>query len=329
MSFDNFELAVKERISDVLFGHPVRTFGSLAPLSSNVRAVEACLRFSAGLVDLVAVVGPSGWGKSHLLEVVANRMSVEMETPINVLSAANFIAQTGREHSPVLILDDVQEVFGKKRQSQHLHLLLERRVRSRKPTLLAFSANTVSLSVRSFLPGSRDWQYVNINQPGIVDRRMLCTRLAMSEGLDASPALIEIVARHMHGNGRTLTGAFKRLRLSGAMWTSPDATLRACGLLTPFFADNPEWDLALVISRTAEARATHFPRVNFRDLAIYTMLSVAGLGELEVARYVDIAPGDAYHRSRQFAATLASDGTVARVLAQFVEMVVLGLATED
>ena len=329
MGLDKTEQGERIRISDVLFEHPERTFGSLAPLSSNVRAIEAGLRFSLGLVNLLAIVGPSGWGKSHLLEVVANRLSEDTQSRVPIFGATEFISTDSRENADILILDDVQELFGKKRGTQFLQLLLERRVRAKKPTLIAFTANSIGRNVRSFVPSQRDWQFVQITNPSLDDRRTLCTQIAISEGLIASASIVEIVARHMHGNGRTLTGAFKRLRLNGPEWSSPEATLRGCGLLTPFFADNSSWDLPQIIVRSAEQRAPHFPRASARDLALYTMLVIAGLGEVEVAKYVDLAPGVAYHRSRQFAANLAANPAIAQDVRRFVEMVVLSLATDD
>lgn len=329
MELDRVESATPIRISDVLFEHPERTFGSLAPLSSNVRAIEAGLRFSAGLVNLLAIVGPSGWGKSHLLEVVANRMSTERNSRVPIYGATEFMSSDNRENADVLILDDVQELFGKKRGTQFMQLLLERRVRARKQTLVAFTANSLGRNVRSFVPSQRDWQFVQIGNPSLNDRRMLCTQTAISEGLVASASLIEIMARHMHGNGRTFTGAFKRLRLNGPEWSSAEATLRACGLLSPFFVDNSSWDLGQFIVRTAETRAAHFPRAAAKDLALYTMLVVAGLGEIEAAKYVDLAPGMAYHRCRQFGATVADSPSGSLDVRRFVEMVVLSLATDD
>ena len=61
------------RLSEVLFETSRATFAAYAPLPSNVEAIDAALRFSAGHEILVALVGPSGWGKSHLLGAAALR----------------------------------------------------------------------------------------------------------------------------------------------------------------------------------------------------------------------------------------------------------------
>ena len=72
--------ASDNKLSNVLFERRVATFNSLAALPSNVEAIEAALMFSAGLNPFVAIVGPSGWGKSHLLGATSSR-SPQKEQP--------------------------------------------------------------------------------------------------------------------------------------------------------------------------------------------------------------------------------------------------------
>ena len=51
-----------------------RNFDTIATLPSNVEAVEAALQFAVGANPFMVLVGPSGWGKTHLLECVATRL---------------------------------------------------------------------------------------------------------------------------------------------------------------------------------------------------------------------------------------------------------------
>src|SRR5688572_30068178 len=100
------------RLSEILFEAPFRSFGTLAALPSNVRAIESGLLFASGIHPFVAVVGPSGWGKSHLLHAVATRLGEDECLPPEVLSAQDWIAGGMRSDSGrALLLDNVQDAL--------------------------------------------------------------------------------------------------------------------------------------------------------------------------------------------------------------------------
>lgn len=314
--------------SEVLFDRPSRTFASLAALPTNVEAIEAGLRFSAGMEPFVALVGPSGWGKSHLLSAAALRMA-KCTPPVRLVSVADHLRSSESVDVPgILLLDDCQEVLGKPKMRLMLRLLLERRVRMGRPTMLAFTLPKPTRSLSNLLPSERNWVTIAIEAPGTQERALLIEQMAAAEGLALSSRLVRIVAAQMHGNGRTLSGALKRLRLEGASWLDAPATLRACGLLDPFFSDNPEWDLKLKIVRLAEQNRARFGRVLPNDLAIYTMLREADLAESDVARALGIEPSAAYLRASRFAKDVGTDPQAASYVKRFVEIVVESLAVE-
>lgn len=316
------------RLSEVLFDGPLRTFASFAPLPSNVEAVEAALRFSAGIDPLVVIVGPSGWGKSHILVSAANRLAKTCG-PVRHSTAVEYI--TGPEPLDLpgpLLLDDCQEVIGKPKLRLMLRLLLERRVRAGRPTMLAFTQSRPTRPLCNLLPTERNWCIATLEAPAPAERMLLIDQMAAAEGLALSPRLVRIIATQMHGNGRTLSGALKRLRLSGATWLDASETLRACGLLDPFFVDNPGWDLERKVARLAERHRARFGKVLPADLAIYTMLREARLGEADVARALEIEPSAAYLRASRFAQDVAGDPVAAAYAQRFVELVVESLAGE-
>jgi hypothetical protein len=152
--------------------------------------------------------------------------------------------------------------------------------------------------------------------------------MSAAEGLVLSPRLSKVIADQMHGNGRTLAGALKRLRLSGTNWLDPNATLRAFGLLDPFFADNGIWDLKHKILRVAESSRDLFRDISSTDLALYTMLHEAGLSEVSVARAAGIEPADAYLRASSFRLNLAESEVLRNYVRQFVDLVVESLVRE-
>jgi len=316
------------RLSEVLFESRERSFASIAPIPSNVEAIEAALLFCTGANALVALVGPSGWGKTHLLNAVAYRLSMEHSTGVDSLSVSEFLAGQGRTDPSHLILDDVQEVFARPRQRQSLYMALDRRVKAGRATILGFTHTKPNRQIKAFLPYVRDWGIACIGEPAADERVVLLNHMATAEGLSLSPRLVKILAHQLHGNGRTLSGALKRLRSQNDSWLDADATLRALGLMDPFFADNSSWDLKIKILRIADQAKSQFPRVNHQDLAIYTMLHIAGLGEADVARAAGVKPAAAFQRAARFQEQAAKCDTTPAYVRQFVELVVSSLAQE-
>ena len=316
-------LTQSRKLSELLMSPKNRSFASLAALPSNVEAIEASLLFCAGYNPLVAIVGPSGWGKSHLLHAISYRLSLEAAGASDPLTVQEYLAAGARmEAGKALLLDDVQEVMGKPRQRLALRVALERRVRAARPVMLAFTYAKPTRQLKTFLPCSRDWTVLTIGEPQPAERVLLLNQMSAAEGLTLSPRLVRILAERMHGNGRTLAGALKRLRLSGASWVDATDTLRALGLLDPFFADNSSWDLRLKMLRIAEAARVQFARTPPTDLALYTMLHVAELSEADVARSAGINPGEAYQRASRFAKTCERCDTTRGQVRQYVELVV-------
>ncbi len=311
------------RLSDVLFEKRAPSFSSLAPLPSNVEAVEACLFFSAGLGDFVALVSPSGWGKSHLLNAVEARFRLEGKPCPSPISAEEYVENPSRYDSAnPLLLDDCHLVLERSRQRAILRMALEGRVRANRPTLLSFTSPKITRSIKNFLPHPRDWAVCGIGVPEPEERIPLINQMATASGLRLSPNLVEIIANRMHGNGLTLSGALKRLRLSGTTWLDGYATLKACGLLEPFFADNSSWDLRHVILKVAEANKANFSQFAVQDLAAYTMLKVAALSEEQVARSLDVEPAIAFGKASRFGREIDREPAKAELVRQFVDLVI-------
>src|SRR5687767_10490030 len=83
------------RLSEVLFKS--RSFESLAAVPSNVEALETALLFATGLQSFAALVGPSGWGKTHLLEAVSRKLRNDAGyRSCNVHTAADWVANPPR-----------------------------------------------------------------------------------------------------------------------------------------------------------------------------------------------------------------------------------------
>jgi chromosomal replication initiation ATPase DnaA len=289
------------RLSEVLIKSSRPSFDSFAPLPSNARALESTRLFASRGANFVALIGPSGCGKSHLLESASGRLNDEQTEVAEVMDATEWaVSPSRREFTGPLILDNVQETLDRGKVKMQLRLALERRVRAGRATLLSFTAQKPNRAIRSFLPNSKDWIVCGIQPPEPAEREKLVGQLAKSEGLDLSDALVWLLSHKMHGNGRSLLGALKRLRLQQRRWNDPAQTLRACGVLNPFFADNASWDLREHIATSAELFGAAADLGVRRDLALFTMLRVALLGEADVAGYFEMEPAAAYSTAIRF-----------------------------
>lgn len=316
-------------LSEVLFRNSPRTFGSLAVLPSNVGAVETALHFASGLNAFSVIVGPSGWGKTHVLECVSERLSQRCQPTPLVMSATEWLTGVhGADPSLPLLLDDVQELTSRPRSRIQLRLALERRVRANRPTMLAFTAAKRTRQLSTILPSAKDWMVGTISEPAPTERMLIIAQLAEVQGLSLSTSLTKVIANKMRGNGRTLVGALRRLRLHGPHWNDVGGTLKACGLLEPFFADSGSWDLRGHILTVAKSFDATRYGVQSSDLVAFTMLREAALSEVDVARSLKIEPGEAYARCARFEKHYKTSDQALLAVRNFAESVVEGLVTD-
>lgn len=314
------------RLSAVLARSYMRTFDDFVVLPSNAQAVESAMLFGTGRTPFVALVGPSGWGKSHLVEAATSAMEAAHGIRAQVVDAKEW-ANVGLRVDPFapLVIDNVQEGAAQHKTRVQLQLTLERRVRSGRPTLVAFTAAKPTRPLRAFLPNHHAWIVATIDGPTASERLRVVAQMARAESLSLSEPLQRILAIHLNGNGRTLEGACKRLRLQDSCWLDSRASLRALGLLNPFFVDNSDWDLREEIATAAESRC----RTDWnRELAIYTMLRVAFLAEADVAHYYEVEPSVAYACASRFQKRIDSSDDVAELTRKFAEDVVARLGSE-
>jgi len=318
------------RISSVLFEGSSRRFETFAPLPSNVDATEAALHFANGVSPFVALIGPSGWGKTHLLEGAIERSAVFFADRTRVMCTASHWLHDGpgRDMADVLALDDVQDALSRTRSRIQLRLGLERRFRAQRPTLLAFTGDRPQRQLLNFLPYFREWRVALLEGPTLSERHHLLQRLARLEGLCLDNNLICLIAQRMKGNGRTLQGALKRLRLYGADWTGPRATLRAAGLLDPFFSDDSGWDLSERILLAVDVVVPKFPGFDAAEVAMYVMLRDAALSEVEIATSFGTKPAHVYTAACRLRAQAESNPHIRRCLAEVVDAVVQGLSSD-
>ena len=193
-----------------------------------------------------------------------------------------------------LIHDDLQDILNKPKMRLALRVALERRIRSGRPTMIAGPDSDGVRVIRSAIPFPRTWKFAKIGEPSTTERLSVISQLCVSEEIAIHPELVRIMAEKMYGNGRTFEGALKRLKLDSVAWTQKSTLVRALGILDPYFADNPEWDLRLVILRSVEALHPRKFDIDPLDMAFYVMLRTACLSEEGTAQAFQLDPGTVY-----------------------------------
>lgn len=316
----------RPRLSAVLRGSETRTFESMMTLPSNVEAVESAMLFATGRTPFVALVGPSGCGKTHLIEAAA--ATLRKHDPScwpQVLSAKVWNHHTGGADvlSPWLI-DNAQELIGQHKTKLQMRLALERRVRAVRPTLIAITAHRPTRALKSFLPNQHSWVIATIDLPTPSERYKLLSKIAASHGLSLSDDLLHILAHHLHGDGRTLEGACKTLRLEDSKFLDAPSTLRAVGLISRTASMSPSWDLRDIILEVAEGCS---PVALCRDLAVYVMLRVGYIPEADVATFFEVDPSTVYATARAFEERVQSDESLRNRTRWFIRQVIDRLTT--
>ena len=287
-------------------------FATLAALPSNVRAIESAMQFSTGANDFVAIFGPSGWGKSHLLRAAAERIeTLNGKHSALLLNAEEWIRHPiTRDTNCPLLLDNVQDALDSGRRRQVLMLAIERRLRSGRPTMLAITSNAPLSTATRILPASKSWSKVGISPASNSEREMLVDHICDIEGIQIHQAIKRHISHTVRGNAGTILAALRTLSISRRLWTDEGSVLRAFAVLEPYFADIPSWDLRETISSSNPNRNV--------EREIYIMLHIAQLSEADVADYYEIAPGLAYIIASDFANSLYSDSEVQQGLLNHV-----------
>jgi chromosomal replication initiation ATPase DnaA len=314
------------KLSELVLPKADLGFSQVAPLPCNVRAVEAALLFATGHAKFVMIYGPSGHGKTQILKAAESYIQSHKNQPVEVMSSDQFLKVHSRLNpNTLLIIDDCQLLLNRPKQRLAFRLALERRVRAGRPTFLAFGYQGQQRQLHGALPSPRIWMKEEILEPCEAQRLLLIQHLAKNEGMRLSPLLCQIIARKLLGNGRAIQGALHRLKLVQTEWLESSQILRACGVLDPFFADNPHWDLRHLIHRTAQESATLYTSVGYEELACYTMLRTANLCEDSVSHYLADKSNKCYSKAVRFAKLKRTDATIAALHHQFVDQVLARL----
>ena len=325
--FSTQEPVTQARLSSVVLPGQESGFRVIAPLQTNVRAIEAALLFATNHQPFVALTGPPGCGKTLLLGAANAYIKMHGTANVEFMSAEQFLKMEGRVGlEKTIILDDCQDVFGKPKQCLRLRLALDRRVRGNRPTLVAFSGVGRDRRINNLLPAPRKWCLESIGEPNLSERISLVHHLAKKERLVLSPVFTKIIGTKLLGNGRVIAGALQRLKLEKSEWTDSQQILKGCGLLDPYFADNSNWDIRHRITRVANESVGKDDRIDAFELSCYLMIHLAGLCEASVAQYLELDPTRCYQHAARVAKFVKNDAKIASLVHQCTESVLSRLA---
>lgn len=277
-------------------GHTSSTFATFAAMPSNIRAFETSHRFCLGVHRLVAVFGPSGWGKTHLAESVTQHLR-EQGVSVESCRAMDWLMMGSRKDGDVLVLDDAQDASQNPKARQRLRQMLERTVRSGRPAYVNFSGPKPAFGGRNLVPSHREWVLVSIGSPNADEREIAVRQIAKNLDVLVSRTVARLIARHLNGNGRSIAGAMHRLKLSGNDYSTPHDAMRVCGLLCPYWLGVDGWDPRDVVhDAISRELASDRPQEQhlLRAATSYLMMFEMGIPERDVASFLSVTPGEAY-----------------------------------
>lgn len=272
-----------------------RALQSLTVVASNIAAVEAGIQFLRGGAPFVVLHGPSGWGKTQLVQGLEAE-GLEQGLRIRVRDAAAWVKLPSRsDHNCALILEDVQGLARHPRLRHSMGQLLARRVRARRPTLLVTTTEFCPAINRMLPHAAPSWKFVAIEQPSDREKVVIVRALASGLGLELADEVSTLIARHLRGNGRSVIGALERLKLAKQSWSQPEDVLPACGVLRAYWLEEGCWDardtVAEAVAQTCGACACE---ESMRKTIAYFLLDELGLTEHESASFLRVTEAMVY-----------------------------------
>lgn len=284
-----------ETLSDVLLGDS-KDWNGFAALPSNFAAFEAAMRVAHGLSSFAVIVGPSGWGKTHLLQVAAERAASQYQTDCVIHSPSTFLAlpESGNSSQPVLV-DGVQDVLRLPRLKHRFMVRLRERTRLRRPTLLALESEPQSKLLRELSMLRVKPSVFPITVPTSSERELIVINVALSMGLQLHRTLARLIARHVDGNGRSILGALNRLALYGNDWSCESSLPRALGITLPFLRGTDGWDLRdSVHEAVCTALNNSCDQERLKGWLCWSLRDLLKLPEDQVSAFINITPGEVH-----------------------------------
>ncbi|MFM8413593.1 MAG: DnaA ATPase domain-containing protein [Planctomycetota bacterium] len=219
---------------------PGRTLGDFVVGQSNRMAMAAVELATSrpGEMSPLVIHGPTGVGKTHLLEAVCARFRELRPSATAIFLAAEqfttgFLQALHGSGLPgfrrtcrsaeLLVIDDLQFFVGKRATIQELQQTLDALQRQRCQIVLGCDREPESLTELGpeLLTRLRGGMAARLLPPDYDVRRGIVAALCRARGLDVPDEVVHYVASHMTRHARELQGAVNRLEATSMMLGVP------------------------------------------------------------------------------------------------------------
>lgn len=301
LSRPNTDVRPVQRLSEAFVHRPSLYLRSMEIVPSNIQAIQAATQFARKAISAVAIIGPSGWGKSIVLECTAELMRTSA-CPVKVMTAKDWLKNDAAWTSRCpLLLDEVQQVFAHTSQKQALRWRIRQRVDKGLPTFLSISDRRLRGEVERLLQPRQKWVIKSIEEPTEAERQQIVERIAAEQGLRIHGDVAKLIALRMRGNGRSISGCLQTIGLAQKSWTGRESVLSVCGALRPYLDEVEGWDLRdevqEAVRQTLQTRPGHSECLE-ADMVCYILLKRMQVGEKAAASFLNISDSAAYVRAQ-------------------------------
>jgi chromosomal replication initiator protein len=254
------DAAVRENGGGVAARRPAASLTAFVAGPSN-RMAFAAVEIAAsrpGEMSPLVIYGPSGVGKSHLLEGICGRFrELHPGATTLLLSAEQFTTsflqalhgsglpgfRRGCRNADLLVIDDLQFFAGKKATLMEVQQTVDTLHRQGRQMVFASDRDLTALDGLGpdLLTRLRGGMIARIESPDYDVRRGIVAGVAATRGLSLPDEVIHYVATHMTRHARELIGALNRLEATSHMLGLP---------ITPGMAEEALADLVRSSARS-------------------------------------------------------------------------------
>jgi chromosomal replication initiator protein len=234
------DAAVRENRGGVAARRPAASLAAFVAGPSN-RMAFAAVEIAAsrpGEMSPLVVHGPSGVGKSHLLEGICGRFrELHPGATTLLLSAEQFTTsflqalhgsglpgfRRGCRNADLLVIDDLQFFAGKKATLMEVQQTVDTLHRQGRQMVFASDRDLTALDGLGpdLLTRLRGGMIARIESPDYDVRRGIVAGVAATRGLSLPDEVIHYVATHMTRHARELIGGLNRLEATSHMLGVP------------------------------------------------------------------------------------------------------------